>query len=387
MSIHMGGHMVEGAVQADTREGLLFGERPNGSLVHISEVPSGLACNCRCPNCGTPLVARRGEQLGHHFGHHNTKGERACAGGPETALHRFAKELLAAKLAFMLPPLHRDGEGTARYAGGLHRFDTALLEHRLGAIVPDVIARRADRDLLVEFHVTHACDATKIAKIASLGTAAIEIDLSGLALNAPRAELEVAILERAPRRWLHNPKLGWVGDVHGPVTNRITPASSRSLTALERAYASAYREALSTPSQSLARQRVEADGLAFAIGIEVAGIGCFTASPRDWQAVILLNALEGALVGRSSIVSAKASLQQSRERGWLRPRFSRLTPAEAKALSAALPSYASPADAIAAWAMALSRQGILVPSSARGQWVIRRETLQRVREARQQKDS
>ena len=387
MSIHMGGHMVEGAVQAYTREGLLFGERPNGSLVHISEVPSGLACNCRCPNCGTPLVARRGEQLGHHFGHHNTTGERACAGGPETALHRFAKELLAAKLAFRLPPLHRDGEGTARYAGGLYRFDGAILEQRLGTVIPDVIVRRADRDLFVEFHVTHACDATKIAKIASLGTAAIEVDLSSLSQNAPRAELEAAILERAPRRWLHNPKLGWVGDVHGPVTTTITPASSRSVTALEKAYASAHHEAFSTPSRSLARHRVEADGLACAIGVEVAGIGCFTASPHDWQALILLNAVERALVGGPAVVSASAALKQIRERGWLRPRFSRLTPAEAKALSAALPSYASPADAITAWAMTLSREGILVPSHARGQWVIRRETLQRVREARQQKVS
>jgi hypothetical protein len=375
--------MVEGAVQAYTREGLLFGERPDGTLAHISEVPSGLACNCRCTSCGTPLVARRGEQLGHHFGHHGAASERACEGGPETALHRFAKELLAAKLALVLPPLYRNGERQARHAGGLYRFDAALLEHRLGTIIPDVIVRRADRDLLVEFHVTHACDATKIAKIASLGTAAIEIDLFGLSRNAPLAELEVAILERAPRRWLHNPKLGWVGDVHAPVTTRITPASSGSLTALVKAYASAYRETLSTPSQSLARQRVEADGLVCAIGVEVAGIGCFTASPRDWQAVILLNALEGALVGRRSIVSAEAALQQIRERGWLRPRFSRLPPAETKALSAALPSYASPTDAITAWAMTLSRQGILIPSSARGQWVIRRETLQRVREARQ----
>ncbi|WP_458439199.1 competence protein CoiA family protein, partial [Methylorubrum extorquens] len=315
--------MLEGAVQADTREGLLFGERIDGSLAHVSEVPSGLACDCRCPNCGTPLVARKGEQLVHHFGHHGAAGERACAGGPETALHRFAKELLAAKLAFVLPSLHGDGEGRARYAGGFHRFDAALLERRLGAIVPDVIVRRADRDLLVEFHVTHACDTTKIAKIASLGIAAVEVDLSGLAQNAPRAELEAAILERAPRQWLHNPKLGVGSGASGPTMSSITPESRPPSAALERAYTFAYREALSARSQGLAGRLIEADDLACAIGIEVAGLGCFTASPRDWQAIILLNALEGALVGRSSIVSAKASLQQLRERGWLRTRFGR----------------------------------------------------------------
>lgn len=375
--------MEEGAVQAYTREGLLFGERSDGSIAHISEVPSGLACNCRCPACGTPLVARRGEQLGHYFGHHGATGERACASGPETALHRFAKELLATRLALALPPLHRDGEQRTLHAGGLYRFDAAVLELRLGAVIPDVIVRRANRDLIVEFCVTHSCDANKIAKIASLGTAAIEIDLSGLAPNAPRAELEAAILERAPRRWLHNPKLGRAGGTAGPVPSRITQASPRSLTALERAYPAAYREALSTPSRSLARRRIAADGLAHTIGLEVAGLGCFTAPPQDWQALILLNALERALVGGPAVVNAKAALQQVREYGWLRARFSRLSPAEAEALSSAQPSFAPPIEAITAWAMALSRQGILVPSMGRTQWVIRRETLLLVREARQ----
>jgi hypothetical protein len=328
-------------------------------------------------------VARRGEQLGHHFGHLGAAGERPCAGGPETALHRFAKELLAAKLALALPPLRRDGEQRAFYAGGLYRFDAAVLEHRLGAVIPDVVVRRANRDLIVEFFVTHACDAAKVAKIASLGTAAIEIDLSGLAQDAPRAEMEAAILERAPRRWLHNPRLGRAVDIHGTVPTRIAPASPRSLTALQRAYAAAYREALSMPSRSLARHRIEADGLAHTIGIEVAGLGCFTAPPHDWQALILLNALERALVGGPAVVNAKAALKQIRDRGRLHARFSRLLPAEAEALCSTHAAFAPPADAIAAWAMALSRQGILVPSMGRTQWVIRRETLQLVRKARQ----
>lgn len=384
VSIHTAGYMAEGADKGRTPEGLLFGERPDGSIAHISEVPPGLACNCRCPACGTPLVARRGEQLGHHFGHHGTTGESPCAGGPETALHRFAKELLATKLALILPPLRRDGEQRARYAGGLYRFDAAVLERRLGAIIPDVIVRRADRELIVEFCVTHACDATKIAKIMSLGTAAIEIHLSGLAPNAARAELEAAILERASRRWLHNPKLGRVGGADGIGTSRITPASPRSLTALKRAYASAYGEALSMPSRSLARHRIAADGLPHLIGIKVAGLGCFTVPPADWQALVLLNALERALVGGPAVISLEVALKQLRERGWLRARFGRLSPAEVKAIRSAHPAFAPPAEAIMAWAMALSRQGTFVPSIGRSQWVVRRETIQQVRQIRQQ---
>lgn len=376
--------MQAGVTPQHAPESLLFGERVDGALAHISEVPSGIACGCRCPSCHRPLVARKGEQMAHHFGHQGAGGEHACKSGPETALHRFAKELLASRLALVLPPLPKQGETRLRYTGGLYRFDAAVLESRMGAIIPDVIVRRADRDLMVEFCVTHACSANKIAKIEQLGIAAVEIDLSKLAHSASRQELEGAILIHAPRRWLHNPKLARPLSAK-PEPSRVysAPQGVPTVTALQHAYLSACREVQEMRVRSLGPGRIEADGLSHAIGIEVAGLGCFNVDPADWQAIILVSALDRALASRSRIVSTKAALQQLRERDQLRTRFSRLSVAEVAALSSALPSFATPAAAIATWAMALSRQGILVPSSARDQWVIRRETLQLVREARQ----
>ncbi|GJD94774.1 hypothetical protein OCOJLMKI_1978 [Methylobacterium iners] len=320
----------------------------------------------------------------HHFGHYGAAEERACRSGPETALHRFAKELLASRLALVLPPLERGGEGRRSYTGGPYRFDAAALERRLGAITPDVIVWRADRDLLVEFCVTHRCDADKIAKIASLGIAAVEIDLSSVALSTSRPALEEAILNQAPRRWLHNSKLSPTPSaVPKPELRRSASHWEQSMAALERVYLSAYREVQAMRSRSLDTNRIQADSLSHAIGVEIAGLGCFNVAPADWQAAILLSALDRALSGRPGFVSTKGALQQLRERGWLHKRFSRLSAAEVTALEGALPSFAPPAAGIAAWAMALSRQGILVPSSVRDQWVIRRETLQLVREARQ----
>ena len=375
---------LDGVTAQHASESLLFGERADGTLAHISEVPSGIACGCRCPSCQRPLVARKGEQMVHHFGHHGAAGEHACQSGSETALHRFAKELLASRLVLVLPPLPQNGEKQPRYTGGLYCFDAAALEKRLGAIIPDVIVRRANRDLLVEFCVTHACDANKVAKIASLGIAAIEIDLSGLAHSASRTELEDAILNQAPRRWLHNPKLNQALSARStPTPHRAQAHRVQTIAALQHAYLLACREVLAMRSRSVSPSRMEADGLSHAIGVEVAGLGCFNVGPSDWQATILAAALDRAWTSRSGFVSTKAALQQLRERDWLRMRFSVLSETEAKALGTALPAFVTPAAAIAGWAMALSRQGILVPSSVRGQWVIRRETLQLVREARQ----
>lgn len=374
--------MQDGKRPSRIPESLAFGERADGSLAHISEVRSGLACGCRCPTCGTPLVARKGDRVEHHFGHHGAAGERPCHGGAETALHRFAKALLASRLAFALPPLLRDGARQPLHGGGICRFDAAVLEHRLGPVVPDVIVRRADRDLLVEFQVTHACGPDKIARIAALGLAAVEIDLSRVASSAPRRELEDAILLHAPRQWLHNPKLRLApAEVQG-AAGRPTRSPVSAMAALGRAYARACREVQRIGVRSVAPARIQADGLAHAIGLKVPGFGCFDVSPSDWQALILMTALDRALIGRSCMVDLDVALRQVRERGWLRRPFRHLSGGDEAALRTARPDFAAPASALTAWAMALSRQGLLVPSGVRGQYVIRRETLQAVRAAR-----
>lgn len=43
-------------------------------MLHISEVPSGLACGCRCPECHERLVARKGTKQAHNFAHYSTRG-------------------------------------------------------------------------------------------------------------------------------------------------------------------------------------------------------------------------------------------------------------------------------------------------------------------------
>ena len=78
----------------DGRESLVFGERADGTMAYIAEVSPGLECNCVCPGCGTRLVACKGNKQDHHFGHYGVGDRRPCQTGPETALHKFAKEVL-----------------------------------------------------------------------------------------------------------------------------------------------------------------------------------------------------------------------------------------------------------------------------------------------------
>lgn len=98
-----------------------------------------------------------------------------CTSAGETALHKFAKQVLNDRLEFMLPQrsVEESGEREVVVPAGTYKFDKAILEKKTGAIVPDVVLIKGDRKLIIEFKVTHACGDEKIAEIRRLGSGLI----------------------------------------------------------------------------------------------------------------------------------------------------------------------------------------------------------------------
>ena len=185
---------------------LVYGKSEGGRIIHISVVPSGLACRCTCPACDRKLVAKHCTKKVDHFAHY--QGDE-CEYASETALHLLAKQALEECPRLWLPPW-KVSEGARRQtlmAGSEFVFDAVVLEVRFGQVIPDVLVRKGDRELLVEIFVTHRCDETKISKIREMNLAAIEIDLSDLAYDAPPDVIRDAVLRGAPRWWLSNLKL------------------------------------------------------------------------------------------------------------------------------------------------------------------------------------
>lgn len=185
---------------------LPYGEAADGRLLHISAVPSGLACACKCPACGVSLVARKGRQLEHHFAHHSSV---ACANALESALHKLAKQVIADHRKVGLPPVEAVVGDERRLVYAAKVFDgiEVTLEKSMDGLRPDIVARKAGHQLLVEVAVTHFCDDRKITLIRERELATIEIDLRSIRLDLPASDLETAILISAPRRWLYNRRL------------------------------------------------------------------------------------------------------------------------------------------------------------------------------------
>lgn len=187
---------------------LVYGTRPDGSLVHVSTAPRGLACQCSCPACGGTLIARRGDFNVAHFGHHARGG--GCGHNPETNAHSWAKEVLGRELRLLLPPVDATlgRQRLVTHDARVFAFSRAELEKFMGDIVPDVVLTAPDgRKLLVEVLVTHACGPEKIEKLRERGISTLQIDMSSWRKNSDRREIERALIEGAPREWLFNPKV------------------------------------------------------------------------------------------------------------------------------------------------------------------------------------
>lgn len=184
-----------------------------GKLVHVSQVENGLGCNCVCPNCKHPLIAKNNphNKKAAHFAH---SSGTECAGAVETALHLLAKDILKKTKKINAPSYHHDynpdnWDSVFRESKNI-TFDNVLLEQQLLAgnekIIPDAIAVIRGKKILVEFANTHFIDHEKKAKIKLLGLACIEVNLQGQLLN--EASLTAFLnTDSGKKYWITNPRL------------------------------------------------------------------------------------------------------------------------------------------------------------------------------------
>lgn len=340
---------------------MVLGLRADGTMAHVRDVAPGLDCRCVCPACGTALVARKGRDNAHHFGHLGSRDEAPCRVGPETALHLFAKEILAERLEMRLPErvLVVDDDRELICNGGTYRFDAATLEKHLGDMVPDVVVRRGDRELLVEFKVTHPCGEDKLTKIRERDLAVVEIDLSGLPRNFDKDGIARSILWDAPRAWLHNP-LDAAAKEKLATRRRIR---EEVRTADIRRRADAYRHHTTvraeSPEASQLAKRLRADGWTNALGIAVGGSECFIVPCEEWQAVSLDMLIRDAFGGKFQGISIVKIRDELKIRKLIRREYLFVAKIDAEALKRECPDFAPPYEAIALWLRVLSERKLI----------------------------
>jgi hypothetical protein len=185
-------------------------------FVEVSQVERGLACNCRCPACGEPLMAKKGEINVQHFAH---LAGSDCSSGAETALHLAAKQLVADQLWIRLPELPVKVTRTDRQCGLFKandtfidpeawRFDRVALEMAFGQRRPDAVGFFSEVAHGVEIRVTHAVDEAKHADLVAMRLPCIEVDLSAMVGHVFTFDAleQVVIQSTVNKRWLYHPR-------------------------------------------------------------------------------------------------------------------------------------------------------------------------------------
>lgn len=185
----------------------LFGSDPTGRFVFVSEVPRGLACQCRCVVCAEPLIARQGTVREHHFAH--ASGREPCDVSHESLLHRYAKQVIqeAGGLvvpldSFVIEHLGLDGTSPPSARLGLSRIE---VERSVQDLRPDLLGHtEGGLEVAIEVAYSSFCDFLKADRFAQLGLPALEIDLRAFTPEGfePEAVRLAVLHDTRMKHWL-----------------------------------------------------------------------------------------------------------------------------------------------------------------------------------------
>lgn len=195
-------------ILALNQNNLIYALKDN-KIIHISEVESGLKCNCKCPACGESLIARKGQKVIHHFAH---QSKRNCEYGYQTSLHLAAKDILSKSKEMVLPEVildfykHKGSYKQVKISDSIRiKLDKVELEKKEGDIIPDVIAYSGGKKFYIEIFVTHPVDEKKLNKLRKEDISTIEVDLSKIDRTISKEELmTILVNDCSEKKWIYN---------------------------------------------------------------------------------------------------------------------------------------------------------------------------------------
>lgn len=207
---------------------LIYALDAHGKMVSVDNVPNGLACNCRCPQCYEPLIAKNGGEIKvHHFAH---VGGNECKGAYETALHILAKEIIATEKRIMLPkyllyngkkfkgyPYFHDDvdddecdyDEDEKIEAHQIVFKDVELEKRndVPTLQPDCVGiTEGGERIHIEIFVTHGIDGIKHSKIVNHSINCVEIKIPRNFPLERQKPLDYIINSTDGRKWINNPE-------------------------------------------------------------------------------------------------------------------------------------------------------------------------------------
>ena len=173
-----------------------WAENANGEMVHVDSVPKGVACNCICPHCKEPLIARKGEFRKHGFAHHSEDRQSNLEICYEVIRYKLAEHILQKQKRIHVPS----------YYGIFEAADIDFVDVKIDSRYeredkqPDVIATTQEgKQYLIEFTFKHKVLHKKDLDYNNL--TCLEIDLSEQSFDTLEPFL---MTSDENKRWVNN---------------------------------------------------------------------------------------------------------------------------------------------------------------------------------------
>lgn len=340
-----------------------FARCGDGVARHVSQIRAREHRPFHCLDCDEPLTLRSYVNKRTHLAH---QPGSQCAG--ETALHIYAKELLARERTLTFPALTLREEGIDELVceGGVFDLATVELESKEGDFQPDATVRIGEETRAVEFKVSHAVDHAKRQKVLRRDMPMIEIELDRLkAADLDADGLDHAILHTAPRHWIHHPAQdAGAKRLAARVTAHRQERGRRLRWHIEHRPQS---PKVSVGWREEVHERLADAGLLPFVGLEVDGGHWFVVPGQLWQAAILdsliLSACQhyapmgGARVGQSW---GNAGLAGQLPDWIIRTDLSKYPPKRLEEAGFTRESYGSPEHAVHYYLAKLAMRGQVV---------------------------
>ena len=156
-------------------------DKSTDKLVFIDDATNGLACNCKCAaiDCGIAMSAIQGKENEWHFRHSE---ETTCKGGPETIIHKLAKQIIYDNSQILIP------RETLFYSD-------VRLEEKKELFIPDAVIKSKDEDVFIEIFVTNEKKETHIDFYRNNKLKSFEINLSSIPYDISLTRLEELVLK------------------------------------------------------------------------------------------------------------------------------------------------------------------------------------------------
>lgn len=187
---------------------LKYALNSNNQSVYIMDVANGAACNCHCPICRGPLIAKQGKHNTPHFAHKPDENGvvRDCPGAYMTMKHIIAEDIIEREKKLMFPKYYYVEEQVIQ-------FDSIEREERNDRpdLQPDIVGIYCGIRFLIEIKVSHAVDETKKQKIIDEKLDCLEIDISDVEIE----DLKDFLLGKSVGRiWVNNVTFRNVNNAH-----------------------------------------------------------------------------------------------------------------------------------------------------------------------------